>query len=295
MSRLLRFDVPQIIFREFWALLRDTVQCWLDDKAARMAAALAFYTTFSIGPALLIALAVAEAFVGASAAESELVAKLEQVISPSDADYILNLLQSSRGKLAGKGFPVIGVATAFLAAMVVFSELQSSLNSIWHIRAKQGLGILRFLYTRIVSFVLVVVIGILLLLSVATSTVLSTVEAFFTQQLMVPPNLLVHLNSVISFAMIPLLIALAYKLIPAVHVAWSNVWAGCIVASLLLLVGKSAVGMYLTMTGMRSVYGAAGSLVISLVWVYYSAQVFFFGAELTKVYARLYGSKTSLS
>jgi membrane protein len=242
---------------------------------------------------LLIALAVAEAFVGASAAESELVAKLEQVVGPSDAAYILNLLQSSRGKYAGRAFPIVGVITAFLAAMVVFSELQSSLNSVWNIRSKSGLGILRFIYSRIVSFILVVGIGVLLLVSVATSTVLSTIEAFFTQQLMVPPNLLVHLNSVISFAMIPLLLALAYKLIPAVHVSWRNVWAGCIVASLLLLVGKSAVGMYLSMTSMRSVYGAAGSLVISLMWVYYSAQVFFFGAELTKVYARRYGSRIS--
>ena len=287
LSQLIK--IPSNVMKEIWALLKETLESWLQDNASRMAAALAFYTTFSIGPAMLIGVAVAETFVSASVAESELITRLEQFMSTSDATYILNLLQNSRDKVTGRPFPMIGVGAAFFGAMVVFSELQSGLNTIWNVRLKRGSSILRYIYTRVVSFVLVVGIGFLLLLSIAISTLLTTIGAFVTDTFPVPPHLIHSLNSIISFAMIPLLVALAYKLIPAVSVAWKHVWAGCVVASLLLLVGKSIVGTYLSVTRLSSAYGAAGSLVILLVLVYYSAQVFFFGAELTKVYARRYG------
>jgi len=284
-------SVPSLLIREIWIVIKETVHSWLEDKGSRMAAALAFYTTFSLAPALLIGLAVAQAFVGTSTAQSELALKLGELIGPANADYVFKVLESSWGNIVGRHQPIIGVGAALFAATVVFAELQGALNSIWNVRSEGRSGLLRVVRTRAVSFIVIVGIGVLLLVSVAASAAFAAINAFFADSLPVPPHVTHALNLVISFAMIPLLLAFVYKLLPDERIAWSDVWVGAVVTSLLFLVGKWIIGIYLSVSTLQSVYGAAGSFVIVLVWVYYSAQVFFFGAELTKVYTRRYGSQ----
>lgn len=277
--------------KEIWAVVKETVHEWSGDNAFRMAAALAYYTTFSIGPALLFGLWIAGAVVGPPAARAELVSQLQKIVTPDAAAYIYTVLDTFWGELRGKHLPFVGVAAALVAATAVFAELQSSLNSIWGVKSRGGTSMLRFLYERAISFVFVVGIGVLLVLSITTSTVLGAINAFFSNFVHVPPYLLQGLNLLITFAMVPTLLALTYKLVPDAQVEWKDVWLGSVVASLLFLAGRQLFGMYLRWSILMSVYGAAGSLVILIVWVYYSAQVFFLGAELTKVYARRYGSK----
>lgn len=281
------------LMTELWAVVKQTVQAWSEDNVLRMAASLSFYTTFSIAPALLIGLGVAGAIIGEAAAKSELNAKIQEFLSPDVAAYVASVLHTFWEELKSRNLPIVGVGAGIVAATAVFAELQSSLNAIWGVKSEGIRGVLRLLLQRVVSFVLVVGIGILLLVSVTTSAVLSAIQAFFADLFPVP-NFLIHgLNLLASFAMIPLLLALAYKLIPDVPVGWREACIGSAVASLLFLAGKYLFGMYLRLSMLLSVYGAAGSLVILLVWVYYSSQVFFLGAEITKVCSRRFGLHSS--
>lgn len=269
----------------------ETVTCWFGDNAPRMAAALAFYTTFSLGPALLIGLGVAGMFVGESTAKSELIDKLQGLITPQAADYAVTVLDSLLKELTGRRLPLVGVLSALVAGSAMFMEVQSSLNTIWEAVPREGNNILKAVYTRAASFAFVLGLGILLMLSVVTTTVLSGLNAFFSKTLAVPEQLIAWTNLVISFAVLPVVLAVAYRVIPDTEIQWKDVWLGAVVASLLFTAGKALFGMYLRLSFLGSVYGAAGSLVVLLFWVYYSAQVFFLGAEITKVYARRYGSR----
>ncbi len=290
MSRPERMKLFNVAFTETYGFLSDTVQSWLEDHALRMAAALAFYTTFSIIPALLIALSIAGLFIGNAKAESQLFEKLEQLITPETAAYLYSLLEGFGSELRGRRLPIIGVGAAVVAATAVFAELQGSLNVIWHVSPREGRRLLGIIYARAVSFLFVVGIGVLLLVSVVSSAVLTTIDAFFARTIPIPPQVLEWSHLVISFGMVPILLALTYKLVPDAEIEWKDVLLGSAVTSLLFLLGKRLFGMYLRVSVLESVYGAAGSLFVLLAWVYYSAQVFFFGAELTKVYARRYGS-----
>lgn len=279
------------LLKNTWSLLHQTARFWLEDHVSRMAAALAFYTIFSLAPSLLIGLSVAETITDSSAAQSELITQLSRVVGKAEANYVFELLQSSRGNYIGSGLSIFGAAAAIFAAMMVFSELQSSMNSIWHVRPDQGLGILRYLYTRAISFVLVFAIGVLLLASMMTSFILSGIQTLLAEFNIVPPWSIGKMNSLVSFAVIPLMLTLAYKLIPLRRIQWSDVWCGVLAVSVLFLAGKSCLTYYLGISRLRTIYGAAGSLVIFLLWIYYLSQIFFFGAEMTKVYAHLFGSR----
>ncbi len=280
-----------LVLDRVYALLSKTIRSWLDDHVSRMAAALAFYTIFSLAPSLLIGLSVAETIAGSSAAQGELIAQLSRLVGADEAEYVFNLLQSSRGNYIGSGISLLGTGTALIAAMMVFSELQGSMNSIWQVQPDRGSGILRYLYTRAISFVLVVAIGVLLLASIVASSVLSGLESLLAEYRIVEPWFIGKLNSLVSFAIIPILLALSYKLIPLRRVEWQDVWSGVIVVSVLFLLGKSVLSYHFSLSAFKTIYGAAGSLVIFLMWIYYLAQIFFFGAEMTKVYALLYGSR----
>lgn len=289
LSRL--WIIPRNIFTETWWLLVKTVEAWISDGAMRMAAALAFYTIFSIGPILLIALSVAETIVDAAAARLELSHILSSFVSPSDTNYVFSLLESARGKIGSAGFPTLSVIAAIFVATGVFTELQSGLNSIWNVTSERGSSVLRYIEMRLISFIIVLGIGVLLLMSLAASTILSTLGSIIAEPFPLLANYLYKINSLISLAVIPILVAFSYKFIPATKVTWKDIFFGSILASLLLLVGKYFISLYLNLARISSLYGAAGSLVILLVWVYYSAQVFFFGAEFTKVYAYRFGSR----
>lgn len=275
---------------ECWVVTRETLAAAAEDNIVRMAAALAFYTLFSLAPALLIGLWIAGAFIGSTNAKTELVIKLKEIVTPDVAEYVYTVIDTFWGQLSDRKLPLVGVAGAAIAATAAFAELQSSLNTIWGVRHTQHSSIVNILYTRMLSFVFVVGIGILLLVSVLTSTVLASINEMFSHVFPIPDHLLGVLNLIISVAMIPTLLALSYKLIPDVSITWKDVWLAAVLASVFFLVGKWVFGMYLRHSTTLSVYGAAGSLAILLVWVYYSAQVFFIGAELTKIWARRYGS-----
>lgn len=283
------------ISREIFAVLKETIGEWNSDNAFRMAAALAYYTTFSIGPALMLGLWIAGAVVGHHEAKAELFSQLTKILTPEAAADIYTMLDTFWKELLGKQAAFVAVAAALLVATAAFAELQSSLNSLWGVKGKGNHSVLYLLYERAISFVFVVGIGVLLILSIATSTVLGAINTFFSGFVGLPLYLLQGLNLLIAFAMIPGLLALTYKLVPDVEVQWKDVWLGSAIASLLLLAGRQLFGMYLRWSNPMSVYGAAGSLVMFILWVDYSTQIFFLGAELTKVYARRYGSKREIA
>ncbi len=275
---------------EVWLFLRETVHSFFDDHAMRMAAALAFYMTFSITPALLIGLSIAGIVIGNTRAESELAARIGQLINPQAASYVFALVEGFSAELKGRHLPVMGILGALVAATAVFVELHSSLNVIWGESSTKRQGLLRIIRSRVISFVFVVGIGILLLVSVVTSTVLTAINSLLMSTLPLLQNLVHWLQILVQFGILPLLLALTYKLVPDATVEWKDVVPGALITAVLFLLGKWAFGMYLRVSVLASVYGAAASLFILLVWVYYSAQVFFLGAEMTKVYARSYGS-----
>jgi membrane protein len=278
------------VWSEVRGFLFDTFRAFIDDHAMRMAAALAFYTTFSVTPALLIGMSIAAAVVGSSKAESELTERIGQMINPEAAEYLFSLLKGLGTQLTSRHLPIIGFVSAIVAATAVFAELQTALNSVWHATSQSGNGIVSMMRMRLKAFVFVVSIGVLLLASVVTGTVLATLNAVFAKTVPIPPTLLGTLEPLIQFGILPVLLASTYKLVPDVDIAWKDVVLAAVVTALLFLLGKSLFGMYLRLSIVGSLYGAAGSLVIVLAWVYYSAQVFFLGAEMSKVFAQRYGS-----
>ena len=285
-------------FTVFWAavgFLRQTIDYYLDHKVTSLAAALAFYTTFSLAPALLIALAVAELVVGNPSPESELARVMRQYVGDQATSFALSVMSTSRQHVTGGTATAIGVGTAVLGATVVFMELQGALNAIWEVKHTDGSGILRLIYARVISFFLVVGAGLLLVVSLVLSAIISGLEQFLSQFISSYPSFLKTPNLIISFGILPVLLAMIYRLLPDTRVLWRDVWLGAIVAALLFAVGKYAFGLYLGTTSLLSIYGAAGSFVIILVWVYYSSQVVLLGAELTRVYAERYGSRCEVS
>jgi len=284
-----RFQMGTI---EIWAFVRETFEWFLEDRAMRLAASLAFYMTFSITPALIIALSIAGFAIGTSRAESELTAQVGRLINPEAAEYVFSLVERLSAELKGSHLPLIGILSALVAATAVFVELQSGLNVIWRVPSRERQGLLDLIRSRAISFVFVVGIGILLLLSVITSTVLAAINSLFVRALPISQDFLRWLQVLVQFGIVPVLLAVTYKLVPDADIEWKDVLVGAIVTALLFLLGKSVFGMYLHISILGSVYGAAGSLFILLAWVYYSAQVFLLGAEMTKVYAMRYGSRS---
>ncbi|MEO0458432.1 MAG: YihY/virulence factor BrkB family protein [Cyanobacteria bacterium P01_A01_bin.114] len=273
------------------SLLRATLQAWQKDNASRLAAALAYYTTFSIAPVLVIVIAIAGAFFGQAAVQGQLVAQLQGLVGQPGAEVIQALIVNTQTS-AENGFwaTVVSVALLIFGASGVFSQLQASLNQIWNV-SPSGQGIGYIIRTRLLSFAMVVVIGFLLMVSLGLSAGLAALGQVLggEAQLWSPLWQLGH--SMLSFAVITLLFALIYKVLPDVTIAWRDVGVGAAMTALLFTVGKLLIGLYLGNSSVGSAYGAAGSLAVILLWIYYSAQILFLGAEFTQVYANRYGSK----
>jgi membrane protein len=271
-----------------WRLLQDTVLEWYEDRAQRLGAALAFYTLFALAPGLVILLALTGVFLGPQAAQGQIVEQIEYLIGRPGAEAIEATILSARE--AGAGVTVVAVITLVLGLWYVFGELQDALNTVWGVTSKPGRGFLVILRERFWSFTLVVGIGFLLLVSLAVSAWLAALGTYFAQLLPAPAMLLEAVNFVISFCVITFLFAMIFKLLPDVYVIWRDVWLGAALTSMLFTLGKVVIGLYLGRTTIGSAYGAAGSLVVVLLWVYYSAQILFFGAEFTKIWARRRGA-----
>ena len=273
-----------------WELLKLTFTEWNNDNAFELSAALAFYTIFSIAPVLLIAVGVASFFLAPDAATDQIVGEMEQMIGAQGANAVRQVIESSRG--FGKGFWAVsvGVVTLIIGATTVFGELQSALNQIWDVKAKPDRGvIMSFLIDRVRSFSIAIGVGFLLLVSLVITALISGLQEYMNAWLPGVPWIWQTANVVSSFLVIAVLFAMIYKFLPDVVISWKDVWIGAAVTAVLFTGGKYAIGIYLGRTATASAFGAAGSLVVLLFWVYYSALISFFGAEFTQVYARRYG------
>ena len=278
--------------KQIWDLIRQSVGSWVDDYAPSMGAALAYYTLFSIAPLLVIAMAVAGLVFGQEAARGEIVGQIQGVIGREGAIAVQGLLKSANEPARGLFLTVIGIITLVIGATTVFAELQSDLDRIWRAPApaKEN-GIWALLRTRLLSFGLVLGLGFLLLVSLVMSAAIAAFGKGWDGVFEGGEAVLQALNFGISFAMTTLLFAMIYKLMPRARIAWRDVWVGAGVTALLFEIGKFLIGLYLGKTGVASGFGAAGSLVVLLVWVYFAAQIFLLGAEFTWVYSHAYGSK----
>jgi len=276
-----------------WDLIKDAVDGWQRDNASMLAAAVAFYTIFSLAPMLVIALAVAGAVIGEGAARTELAGQLDALMGPRAATFILLVLDGIRSD-GGIGITLIGAATAFLGATAAFNALQAGIDTVWKAPPTETTwlqDIKDLILSRLLSFLMVLTVGLLLLLALAMSTALAVVDEFMPHSLPLPPFLLDLANRAVSWMLITLLFAAIYKWLPDVKISWKDVWVGAVITGLLFILGTIPMGYYLGRTTLRSAYGAAASLVVILLWVYYSTQIFFFGAEITRAYSRRYGSR----
>jgi membrane protein len=280
--------------KQIWDLIRQSVGAWVDDYAPSMGAALAYYTLFSIAPLLIIAIAVAGLVFGQEAARGEIVAQIQGVIGREGAIAVQGLLKSANEPARGIFLTVVSIITLVIGATTVFAELQSDLDRIWRgpAPAKEN-GIWILLRTRLLSFGLVLGLGFLLLVSLVISAAIAAFGKWWDGVFEGGEALLQALNFGISFAITTLLFALIYKLMPRARIAWRDVWVGAGVTALLFEIGKFLIGLYLGKTSVASGFGAAGSLVVLLVWVYFAAQIFLLGAEFTWVYSHAYGSKVA--
>jgi len=273
---------------EAWRLLRDTVRDWYGDRAQRLGAALAFYTLFALAPGLVILIPLTGVFLGPQAAQGHIVERIGFLIGRSGAEAIEVTIVSARE--SGAGVTIVAVVTLVFGLWWVFGELQDALNTIWAVTPRPGRRFLVILRERFWSFLLVVGVGFLLIASLAVSAWLAALGGFFAHLLPAPAAVLEAVDFVISFCLVTFLFGMIFKLLPDVYVAWRDVWLGAALTSLLFSLGKIVIGLYLVRTTIGSAYGAAGSLVVILLWVYYSAQILFFGAEFTKVWARRHGT-----
>ncbi len=274
------------MYQTAWEVLKETVQEWHNDNASRFSAALAYYTLFSLAPLLLIAVAVAGIVFGEQAARTQLEAQIQNLVGGQNVGIVHTLLeQASRpgsGILAG----TISVIVLLWGASNVFSQLQDALNTMWDAPKSISQGIWGFFRARLLPFLLVLAIGVLLLASVAAAAMLEIAGKFLGSMLPIPAWVLQLVNFVVSFAIITVLFAIIYKALPNVTIAWREVWKGAAFTALLFTIGKTLLALYLGRSSTASSYGAAGSLMVFLVWLYWSAQIFFLGAEFTQVYAR---------
>jgi membrane protein len=279
-----------------WNLTKKSVNMWLDDYAPSMGAALAYYTLFSMAPLLIIVIAVAGLVFGEEAARGEIVAQIQGLVGPEGAVAVQGLLKSANEPAKNIFAGVVSIVTLLIGATTVFAELQSDLDRIWRVPPSAKVnGIWALLRTRLLSFGLVLGVVFLLMVSLVVSAVLAAFSKWSGGIFVGWEAVLQLINFSISFAITMVLFAMIYKFMPRARIAWRDVWVGAAVTALLFEVGKLLIGIYLGTTGVASSFGAAGSLVVMLVWVYFSAQIFLLGAEFTWVYSHEYGSKSAQS
>jgi len=276
--------------KAIFELLKETVSEWQKDKASRLAAALAYYTIFSLAPLLIVVVAIAGFAAGREAAMGLLDDQIQGLVGRESADFIQEMLKNARQPEGNLLATIIGVVTLLLGAMGVFGQLKDALNTVWGIEPKPTNGIIAFLRGNLLSFTMVLGIGFLLMVSLVLSAILAAVGNFTTNLLPGAEFVMQIVNFLIGFAITTLLFAMIYKILPDTPIAWRDVWIGAAITSLLFSIGRFLIGLYLGNSSIGSTYGAAGSLAVILVWVYYSAQLLLLGAEFTQVYARRHGS-----
>jgi len=276
--------------KRIFTLLKDTAVEWSDDEAPQKAAALAYYTLLSTAPLVLFSISLAGLLYGENAARGQVADQLSSIVGPQAADAIKGVANSAHHSDAGPLSSVIGFAVLIFGASGVFGELQTALNAIWGVKPKPGRGWKGILRDRFFSFTMVLGVAFVLLVSLLLSAALSALGSYFSSALPGGEVLWQILNAVISLAVITGLFGLIFKVIPDIEIRWRDVWVGALVTALLFTLGKLLLGLYLGKSSFASSYGAAGSLVALVVWVYYASQIVFLGAEFTQVYARIFGA-----
>lgn len=277
--------------KKFIDIVKKTFKEWGEDKASRLSAALAYYTVFSIPPLLVVAIGIASLFTERAMIEDQLINQAGSLMGSRGAEAIETILESAEAPGSTELIPtLIGFALLLFGASGVFTQLQDALNTIWDVKADPDRGIMATIKDRFFSFTMVLAIGFVLLVSLMLSTLLASFGDFVGNLVSEAEVLLWIVNFVISFAVIAILFALIFKTVPDVEVAWRDVAIGAVLTALLFKLGEYALGFYFDRSDPTSSFGAAGSVILLLLWVYYSAQIMFLGAEFTQVYATEYGS-----
>ncbi len=285
-------EEPRSRLRVIRDIFRETVSRWIQDNAPHLAAAIAFYTVFSIAPLLVLTVSIAGIFFGEQAARGEIVNQIQNWTGSNGAVLIQALIRNAGSSASGVMATFLAVIFLLIGASAVFVEIKGSLNVIWRVADKAASGIKGFVRARLLSFLMIIVLGILLMISMVLGTALSIAIDLF-RDVLANSRLYWRAGEIlISLLVASLLFAAIYKVLPDTEVEWGDVWIGASITAVLFTLGKYLIGLYLARSTIASVYGAAGSLAVFLLWVYYSAQIFLFGAELTAVYARRYGSRT---
>ncbi len=277
------------LVRSWGPLFVQSFNDWMEDRALRFSAALAYYSIFAMAPLIIIAIAVAGLVFGEKAARGQVYQQIEWLLGSKGATEIQTLIQASSDPHKSLLATLVGILMLLIGASGVFCQLKDALNSIWGVRLKPGGGIMSSLREYLLSFSMVLGVGFLLIISLLLSAVLQAINNFMTGRLPIP-SFVVPLTALISFAILIALFALIFKVLPDVKIGWEDVWIGATVTALLFAGGKYLLSLYLATSSIASSFGAAGALILVLVWIYYSTTIFLLGAEFTKVYADRYGS-----
>jgi membrane protein len=270
------------MLKTVWLLIKETFIGWHRDDASQLAAALAFYAVLSFAPTAVIVVAISGLVFGREAARGELASKMQEWIDPRSAEFIQDAIASAGEASSGIIAALISLITILFGSTRLFAQLQAALNKVWGVQLKPGRGVKGIIHNRLLSFIMVLGFGFFVLCFLLATTLLPAMSHFLS-------NLQV-VNFLVSFVVTTLLFAMIYKILPDVRIAWRDVWIGSAVTSLLFTLGKFLIGLYIGFSNIGSAYGAAASLFVLLIWVYYSAQVFLLGAEFTEVYATRCGS-----
>jgi len=279
--------------KQVWRMLKTAFQEWNQDKAARLAAALAYYTLFSIAPLLILVIAIAGLFFDSAAVREQIMSQVQSLIGGSGAEFVSTALDNANRPGGNSGWiaSIISVVLLLIGATGVLTQLQLSLNTIWNVEARPDIGFMNIVRKRLLSLGMIVVIGFLLLVSLVLSSLIAGFSEYLNNLAPGLDTLVQIINFVVSFGITTLLFAMIFKYLPDVVITWSDVWFGAAATAILFSLGKFLIGLYLGNSSFGSSYGAAGSVIILLLWVFYSAQILFYGAELTQVYGRRFGSQ----
>ena len=276
--------------RDAYQVIRAAAADWVDDKASQLGASLAFYSVLSIAPLVVIALALAALVFDEGVATKQFLAQMNELVGPEGAEAIASMIESSRKPATGIVATVLALATLLFGASGVFGQLQDAMNTIWEVPPQPKASWWALIRNRFLSFAMVLGTGFLLLVSLLLSTAVAGLGQQIGHRWPAFEPLSHIANAAATFLVVTVLFALIFKLLPDAKVAWRDVWVGALLTAILFTLGKMLIGLYLGKSAVGSSYGAAGSLVVLLVWIYYSAQILFFGAELTQAYAKHVGS-----
>jgi membrane protein len=283
--------MQKLTVKGIWNVLKDSSEGFTEDKVPKLGGSLAYFTLFSLGPMLLVIIYLAGLFLGKQAVEGSLHNQIQQLVGEGAALQIQEIIKNVSISKQGNVAAIVGFITLFLGATSVFAEIQDSINSIWHLKLKPNQGWRRTLIKRLVSFGVIASLGFLLLVSLAASALVEALGKTLRDMI---PGAGVVVFYIISLALTlgiaTLLFAIIFKILPDAKLTWKDVWPGAIVTAILFMIGRFAISFYIGKSDIGSTYGAAGSLVVLLVWVYYSSLILYFGAEFSKAYAIRYGS-----